>query len=95
MSHPVVVPAVGPAVARRRVRDRLSGFDGREVGGITAAVGVRLELMPGTDRFDGSFVFTFSLMHARGVPVVRDGVPATTVDVKTVATLGYVDMSPR
>lgn len=94
MRQPVVVPAAGPAAATRRVRVRFSDYGDREVGGMTTAVDARLEFMPGTERFGGSFVLTFSLMHARGVPVVRDEVPATTVDVKTVATLGYVAISP-
>lgn len=92
--QPVAVPAAGPAAATRRVRVRLSGYGGRGVGGITTAVGTRLEFIPRTDRPDESFVMTFSLMHARGVPVVREVVPVTTVGVKTVATLGYVAMSP-
>lgn len=95
MRQPVAVPADEPAAATRRVRARFYGYGDREVGGMTAAVDARLEFMPGTDRPDESFVFTFSLMQATGVPVVREVVPATTVGVKTVATLGYVTISRR
>ncbi len=89
----MVVPAGEPVAATGRVFDRFSGYEIREVEGITPAVEVRLELMPARDRLDESFVLTFSLIHARGVPVVSEVVPATTVGVKTVATLGYVSAS--
>lgn len=91
----MAVPAVGPAAATGRVFARFSGPGTREVEGITAAVDARLGLIPITGSPDGSFVPTFSLMQATGVPVVREAVPATTVDVNTVATLGYVAMSSR
>lgn len=94
MSYPVAVPAVDPVAATDRVCDRLSVYDAREVLGITVAVGPTLELIPMSGTLDGSLVPTFSLIHATGVPVVSGVVPATTVDVKTVATLGYVTMSP-
>ncbi len=91
----MAVPAGDPVAATGRVLDRLSDPGTREVEGITAAVDARLELIPATDRFDGSFVITFSFIHATGVPVVSEVVPATTVDVKTVATLCYVTISSR